>query len=109
MERRRAEQSRGAPGRETATPSAALWERHATEVGELRARLASTPYTDHAEWARAARDTSAAFGAWSQRIEATPGPLADAARALSKSAQCAATRSTHRGPPARRRGARRWS
>ncbi|MUK01605.1 relaxase/mobilization nuclease domain-containing protein [Vibrio cholerae] len=76
-----------APGRETITPSAELWQKHAEEVGELRAQLASTPYTDHVAWAQAARETSAAFGAWSKRIEATPGPLADAARELSKSAQ----------------------
>jgi hypothetical protein len=76
-----------APGRETLTPSAELWAKHATEVGELRAKLASTPYTDHATWAQAAREISAAFGAWSRRIEATPGPLAEAARELSKSAQ----------------------
>jgi hypothetical protein len=38
-------------------------------------------------WAQAAREASAAFGAWSQRIEPTPGPLADAARELSKLAQ----------------------
>ncbi|MPY12264.1 relaxase/mobilization nuclease domain-containing protein [Arthrobacter bussei] len=75
------------PGRETITPSAELWQKHAEEVGELRAKLAATPYTDHAAWAQAARETSAAFGAWSKRIEPTPGPLADAARELSKSAQ----------------------
>lgn len=76
-----------APGRERATPSAELWEKHAKEVGTLRERLASTPYTDHAAWATAARETSAAFGAWSKRIESTPGPLADASRELAKSAQ----------------------
>lgn len=76
-----------APGRETATPSAELWQKYAAEVGELRAKLASTPHSDHAAWANAARETSAAFGAWSKRIETTPGPLADAARELAKSAQ----------------------
>ena len=76
-----------APGRETATPSAELWQRHANEVGALREKLATTAYTDHATWAQAARETSAAFGAWSKRIESTPGPLADAARELSKAAQ----------------------
>ncbi|MBG6191689.1 hypothetical protein IWX64_002656 [Arthrobacter sp. CAN_A212] len=75
------------PGRETETPSAELWEKHANEVGALREKLASTPYTDHQAWAVAARETSAAFGAWSKRIETTPGPLADASRELAKSAQ----------------------
>jgi hypothetical protein len=76
-----------APGRESATPSAELWEKHANEVGELRRKLASTPYNDHQAWALAARETSAAFGAWSKRIETTPGPLAAASRELARSAQ----------------------
>jgi hypothetical protein len=75
------------PGRETLQPSAELWQKYANDVSALRERLASTPHDDHAAWAQAARETSAAFGAWSRRIEPTPGPLADAARELSKSAQ----------------------
>lgn len=76
-----------APGRETLQPSAELWSRYANEVSALREKLAATPYSDQAAWAQAARETSAAFGAWSKRIEPTPGPLADAARELAKSAQ----------------------
>ncbi|BCW73611.1 relaxase/mobilization nuclease domain-containing protein [Arthrobacter sp. NicSoilB8] len=75
------------PGRETLQPSAELWSKYANDVSALREKLATTPYRDHAAWAQAARETSAAFGAWSRRIEPTPGPLADAARELSKSAQ----------------------
>jgi hypothetical protein len=75
------------PGRETLQPSAGLWRRYAHDVSGLRERLAATPHTDHVAWAQAARETAAAFGAWSKRIEPTPGPLADAARELSKSAQ----------------------
>ncbi len=33
------------------------------------------------------KETSAAFAAWSERIEPTPGPLADAARVLARGAQ----------------------
>ncbi|MBT1003911.1 relaxase/mobilization nuclease domain-containing protein [Paenarthrobacter sp. DKR-5] len=75
------------PGRETLLPSADLWSRYANDISALREKLAATPYTDHAAWAQAARETAAVFGAWSKRIEPTPGPLADAARELSKSAQ----------------------
>jgi hypothetical protein len=75
------------PGRETMQPSAELWNKYANDVSALREKLATTPYSDHAAWAQAARETSAAFGAWSKRIEPTPGPLADAARELAKSAQ----------------------
>jgi hypothetical protein len=75
------------PGRETLQPSAELWNKYANDVHALRERLATTPHSNHVAWAQAARETSAAFGAWSKRIEPTPGPLADAARELSKSAQ----------------------
>ncbi|UKA73455.1 relaxase/mobilization nuclease domain-containing protein [Arthrobacter sp. FW306-06-A] len=75
------------PGREMLQPSAELWSKYANNVRTLREKLATTPHNDHAAWAQAARETSAAFGAWSKRIEPTPGPLADAARELSKSAQ----------------------
>ena len=75
------------PGRETLQPSAELWSKYANDVSSLREKLATTPHDDHAAWAQAARETSAAFGAWSKRIEPTPGPLADAARELAKSAQ----------------------
>jgi hypothetical protein len=75
------------PGRETLQPSAELWSKYANDVSSLREKLATTPHDDHAAWAQAARETSAAFGAWSKRIEPTPGPLAAAARELAKSAQ----------------------
>lgn len=75
------------PGRETVQPSAELWNKYANDVSALRAKLATIPHSDHAAWAQAASETAAAFGAWSKRIEPTPGPLADAARELSKSAQ----------------------
>ncbi|WP_427008723.1 hypothetical protein [Pseudarthrobacter sp. H2] len=75
------------PGREALQPSAELWNRYAHDVSALREKLGTTAHDDHAAWAQAARETSAAFGAWSRRIEPIPGPLADAARELSKSAQ----------------------
>lgn len=75
------------PGREKEQPLAELWSKYANDVTAMREKLATTPHTDHVAWAQAARETSAAFGAWSRRIEPTPGPLADAARELAKSAQ----------------------
>lgn len=75
------------PGREMLQPSAELWSKYAIDVSSLREKLAPIPHDDHAAWAQAARETSAGFGAWSKRIEPTPGPLADAARELAKSAQ----------------------
>lgn len=38
-------------------------------------------------WAQVARETSGAFAAWSKRTEATPGQLAETAKALSRAAQ----------------------
>jgi hypothetical protein len=75
------------PGRETLQPSVELWSKYAHDVRGLREKLATTPHDDHVAWAQAAREASAAFGAWSKRLEPTPGPLADAARELAKSAQ----------------------
>lgn len=91
------------PGRETLQPSAELWQKYANDVSALREKLATTPYGDHAAWAQAARETSAAFGAWSQRIEPTPGPLGDAAGELSKSAQLRRS-----GPPGGCSAVRPW-
>jgi hypothetical protein len=61
------------PGRETLQPSAELWTKYAYDVSALREKLATTPHGDHAAWAQAARETSAAFGARSRGIEPTPG------------------------------------
>jgi len=50
------------------------------------------PRDDHATWAKAARDVSGAFAAWSYRLEPTPGPLAATAAELSRTAQLRAPR-----------------
>lgn len=76
-----------APGREMREPSPELWERHARELGELRERLRSVPLDDRHTWTTVARQTAGAFAAWSNAVEDTPGDLAVAADALSKSAQ----------------------
>ncbi|WP_245861962.1 hypothetical protein [Georgenia soli] len=76
-----------APGRESAEVDPRLWELYATEVDVLRERLRSVPIHDRDTWAQVARDTAGAFAAWSNRVEAVPGPLAATADALAKSAQ----------------------
>ncbi|MCB8044212.1 hypothetical protein JM654_08060 [Microbacterium oxydans] len=59
----------------------------------LRTRLRDVPATDRATWAHVARETAGAFAAWSQRVETTPGPLAETARELSRSAHIRAHQS----------------
>jgi len=58
----------------------------------LADQLRSIPRDDHATWAKAARDVSGAFAAWSYRLEPTPGPLAATAAELSRTAQLRAPR-----------------
>lgn len=74
-------------GRETREPTADQWQKYTAEVGELYERIKSAPVDNPAMWAQVARETSGAFAAWSMRTEATPGPLAETAKALSRTAQ----------------------
>ena len=76
-----------APGREQHEPGPELWREYTDQVTQLRDQLSAVDPTDRATWARVARETSGAFAAWSQRVEATPGPLADASRTLARTAQ----------------------
>ncbi|MEG9250326.1 relaxase/mobilization nuclease domain-containing protein [Arthrobacter sp. Soc17.1.1.1] len=69
------------------TPTPELWEKYTAQAKEYADRLHSIPVTDHATWAKAARDASGVFAAWSLHSEATPGPLAATADELSKTAQ----------------------
>jgi hypothetical protein len=82
-----------APGREERTPDPQLWEQYREELRELRAQLREVPPTDRATWAHVARETAGAFAAWSQRVEVTPGPLAETGRELSRSAHIRAHQS----------------
>lgn len=75
------------PGRETAEPTPAEWDRQLRDLATLRERLTQVPHTDRALWAAVARQTAGAFATWSQSSEPVPGPLAAAADALSVSAQ----------------------
>jgi hypothetical protein len=75
------------PGREETTPDPEMWKQYTDELKVLRAQMRDVPLDDRAGWAHVARDTAGAFAAWSQRVEATPGPLAQTARDLSRTAQ----------------------
>ncbi|MFK4637126.1 relaxase/mobilization nuclease domain-containing protein [Paenarthrobacter histidinolovorans] len=74
-------------GREARVPTAEEWQKYTAEVGELYEQIRTAPLDNPALWAQVARETSGAFAAWSIRTEATPGPLAETAKALSRSAQ----------------------
>jgi hypothetical protein len=70
------------------------------EIGQLREQLRSIPLDDRDTWSTVARQTAAAFAAWSNAVEETPGDLAEASDALAKSAQ------TYRRPVKRQRAGR---
>lgn len=74
-------------GPETRRPDAQLWAKYTRETAALADRLRTVPLDDHATWARAAREASGVFAAWSHRLETTPGPLAATAAELSRTAQ----------------------
>ncbi|MDR7084911.1 hypothetical protein J2X01_004230 [Arthrobacter ginsengisoli] len=79
-------------GPEHATPGPQVWAEYTRNATALVERLRALPKDDHATWARAARDASGAFAAWSHRLEAVPGPLAATAAELSRTAQLRAPR-----------------
>ncbi|MFD1722433.1 relaxase/mobilization nuclease domain-containing protein [Amnibacterium endophyticum] len=74
-------------GREAAELHPDLFAEHVADIAKLRDYLTRVPVDDYAIWAHAARDMAGMCAAWSRRIEPTPGPLADAARILARSAQ----------------------
>ena len=76
-----------APGRETTAPDPEAWTRQNEELRALVERLRGVPLDDRDTWATVARQTAGAFAAWSNATEETPGDLAAAADALSRSAQ----------------------
>lgn len=79
-------------GPENATPPAEMWVEYTRNATALVEQLRAVPRDDHATWAKAAREVSGAFSAWSHRLEPTPGPLAAAAAELSRTAQVRAPR-----------------
>lgn len=79
-------------GPENAAPTADVWVQYTRNATALADQLRTIPRDDHATWAKAAREVSGAFAAWSYRLEATPGPLAATAAELSRTAQLRAPR-----------------
>jgi hypothetical protein len=78
----------GSPaGAEIPTYAPESWATAANRVAAVRKRLATVPYDDSAAWSTAARQAAGILAALSARLETTPGPLADAADALARSAQ----------------------
>jgi hypothetical protein len=84
-------------GPEKTTPRAELWVEYTRNATALADKLRTIPRDDHATWAKAARDVSGAFAAWSHRLEPVPGPLAATAAELSRTAQLRSPR-THGKP-----------
>lgn len=76
-----------APGAEAQEPDPELWSRRNDELRQLVDRMRSVPVDDRDTWATVARQTAGAFAAWSNATEETPGDLAAASEALSRSAQ----------------------
>lgn len=76
-----------APGRETVQPNPEMWDQRNADLSDLVDRLRSIPLEDRDTWATVARQTAGALSAWSNATEETPGDLAAAAEALSRSAQ----------------------
>ncbi|WP_258369655.1 relaxase/mobilization nuclease domain-containing protein [Georgenia satyanarayanai] len=76
-----------APGREAHEVDPLLWEQHHADLRALVDRLRSVDVEDRDTWATVARQTAGALAAWSNATEETPGDLAAAAEALSRSAQ----------------------
>lgn len=75
-----------APGREQSDPGFSAGQL-CTELREWRERLASLAPDDHAGWRATAAELSGVFAAWSRATEPEPGPLADVATELGRSAQ----------------------
>lgn len=75
------------PGREMHQPAPELWEQYSRDVAALAERLRRVSPTDRDTWTQVARQTAGAFAAWSNQLEASPGPIAATADSLAVSAQ----------------------
>lgn len=72
---------------ETVTYPLNFWAAAANRVAAVREHLTTVPYDDTATWSTAARQTAGIFAGLSARLEVSPGPLAETADALARSAQ----------------------
>jgi hypothetical protein len=74
--------------RRTSTPPTPELEAQcARQLAQLRERLQNVQHEDQTTWALVARDAAGILAAWSLRAEPQPGPLAEAARAIARTAQ----------------------
>jgi hypothetical protein len=77
-----------APGREAILGDPDDWMRAVASVEQSVERLRAIPASDLAAWRGVARETAGVFAAWSRRFEGdSPGPMAEVADALARSAQ----------------------
>jgi len=77
-----------APGREAIRGDSDAWMRAVATVERSVERLRAVPASDLAAWRGAAREAAGVFAAWSRRFEGdSPGPMAEVADALARSAQ----------------------
>jgi hypothetical protein len=77
-----------ASGREFEVGGPDDWNRASAGIERAVEKLRTIPASDLAAWRSAARETAGVFAAWSRRFEGDdPGPLADSAHALARSAQ----------------------
>ena len=77
----------GFSARTVGWPTAAVEADAARQLQALGDRLAQTRYEDRSAWAIVARDTAGVLAALSLRTEPTPGAIAEAGRAVARSAQ----------------------
>jgi hypothetical protein len=77
-----------APSREAILGDSDDWMRAVASVEQSVERLKAVPASDVAAWRGVARETAGVFAAWSRRFEGeSPGPMAEVADALARSAQ----------------------
>ena len=75
-------------GREAVLGDPEDWQRAVVGIERAVNKLRVVPVSDLAAWSGAAQETAGVFAAWSRRFEGdTPGPLANSADALARSAQ----------------------
>lgn len=70
------------PGEVPPTP-----QRVAEDINRMNRALAGIDPSDRDTWSQVARSTAGAFASWSRAVEPTPGPIAEAARQIARSAQ----------------------
>ena len=76
-----------APGREVTAVTQEQFDAQAQRLGAIIDQLRAAPLDDRELWAQTARQASGTLAAWSNALEETPGPLAEASKMLGRSAQ----------------------